>query len=177
MFYRTHKHDDFYQLWAEPQPANAPEPPLPSKPIHHRSIAQVLRTQQLNQPEESTKDTTHASETSGLNNEQVEEGFKKCHKPKSILKKDSQYGPLIEDEKIQTPNCEETVITNKPEVYHKTIHVYPAFSSREMAPEKLMDVMNSISMYNMTKGESELHDSHGRHELVLHFYALRELFN
>ena len=39
-----------------------------------------------------------------------------------------------------------------------------------MAPEKLIDLMNSISMDNMTEGESELqHVSHGRHELVLHF--------
>ena len=62
---RSHEHEDFYQLWAEPQPAHAPEPPLPSKPTHHRSFAQVLRTQQLNQPEDSTKDITHASETNG----------------------------------------------------------------------------------------------------------------
>ena len=39
-----------------------------------------------------------------------------------------------------------------------------------MAPENLIDLMNTISMDNMTKGESELqHVSHGRHELVLHF--------
>ena len=39
-----------------------------------------------------------------------------------------------------------------------------------MAPEKLVDVMNAISMDNMTKGEHELqYVSHGRHELVLHF--------
>ena len=39
-----------------------------------------------------------------------------------------------------------------------------------MAPEKLIDLMNSITMDNMTKGEYELqHVSHGRHELVLHF--------
>ena len=89
--------------------------------------------------------------------------------PKSILKKESQYGPLLEEEKTQTPNCKENSITNKPEVYHKTIHVFPAFSDREMAPEKLIEVMNSISMDNMTKGEHELqYVSHGRHELVLH---------
>ena len=89
---------------------------------------------------------------------------------KSILKKDSQYGPLLEDEKIQSPGYEENAIINKPEVFHKSIHVFPAFSSREMAPEKLIDLMNSITMDNMTKGEYELqHVSHGRHELVLHF--------
>ena len=86
------------------------------------------------------------------------------------MKKDSQYGPLLDDEKIQTTGEEENAITNKPEVYHKSIHVFPAFSSIEMAPEKLIDLMNTISMDNMTKGEFELqHVSHGRHELVLHF--------
>ena len=39
-----------------------------------------------------------------------------------------------------------------------------------MAPEKLLEVMESISIENMTKGEHELqYVSHGRHELVLHF--------
>ena len=39
-----------------------------------------------------------------------------------------------------------------------------------MAPEKLIDVMNAISMDNMTKGEHELqYVSHGIHEFVLHF--------
>ena len=179
---RSHEHEDFYQLWAEPQPANAPEP-LPSKPTHHRSIAQVLRTQQSNKPDESTKDTdqaseitaqaseitTQASEINEPNKEQDEERIMEYAGPKSILKKESQYGPLLEEEKTQTPNCKENYITNKPEVYHKTIHVFPAFSDREMAPEKLIEVMNSISMDNMTKGEHELqYVSHGRHELILH---------
>ena len=78
--------------------------------------------------------------------------------------------PLLEDEEIQTPDDEENTVTNKPQVYHKLIHVFPAFSSREMALEKLIDLMNTISMDNMAIGESELqHVSHGRHELVLHF--------
>ena len=75
-----------------------------------------------------------------------------CAKPKSIWKKESQYGPLLEDEKIQTPGYEKSAITNKPEVYHKSMHIVPAFSSREMAPQKLIDLMNSISVDNMTKG-------------------------
>ena len=131
---RSHEHEDFYQLWAEPQPANVPEPPIPSKRTHHRSIAQVLRTQQLNIPEESTKDTAQALETNGHTNVQDEEEAIEFVKPKSILKKDSQYGPLLEDEKIQTPDDEENTVTNKPQVFHKSIHVFPAFSSREMAP-------------------------------------------
>lgn len=112
-------HGEFNELFAKFHTATAPKPPLPSKPTYYRNIAKVFRTQQQNRPDDSRKDATHVSEANGPTKEQNEEGIMERARPQSILKKDSQYGPLLEDEKIHILNHKENAITHKPGVNQK----------------------------------------------------------